>query len=42
MTQALQRIEDYAKLRVMADKYGVRDVLEKLLKEVEAYAGNSC
>lgn len=29
VTQALQRIEDYAKLRVMADKYGVRDVLEK-------------
>lgn len=29
VTQALQRIEDYTKLRDMADKYGVRDVLEE-------------
>ena len=29
MTQALQRIEDYTKLRDMADKYGVRDVLDE-------------
>ena len=29
VTQALQRIEDYTKLRAMADKYGVRDVLEE-------------
>lgn len=36
MTQALQRIEDYAELRAMADKYGVRDVLEE---EIE-YAQN--
>ena len=37
VTQALQRIEDYTKLRDMADKYGVRDVLEE---EIE-YALNA-
>ena len=37
VTQALQRIEDYTKLRAMADKYGMRDVLEE---EIE-YALNA-